>query len=243
MVQVDYIMGLDLGQSKDYSALAILERRITPGHMRDDPSVNDYVVRFLQRWPLHTMFTKVSKDVCTFTERPPLAWPILGIDKTGVGAGPVEMIQEAHPAALIHPVLITAGHQVTHDGLAWHVPKKELVSTTVTLSQSNRLVIADLQISEDSSVTRDDVIRELQNFRIKITTAKNETFEAWREGQHDDLVLSIAIACWLGERIKPYKMLDLEDDERPRGHRAMDQLMARESRADVRGLFGRRPGR
>ncbi len=24
--------------------------------------------------------------------------------------------------------------------------------------------------------------------------------EAWREGDHDDLVLSVALACWAGER-------------------------------------------
>jgi hypothetical protein len=24
--------------------------------------------------------------------------------------------------------------------------------------------------------------------------------EAWREGDHDDMVLSVALACWAGER-------------------------------------------
>ena len=28
----------------------------------------------------------------------------------------------------------------------------------------------------------------------------NETFESWRERDHDDLVLAVALAAWLGER-------------------------------------------
>ncbi len=39
----------------------------------------------------------------------------------------------------------------------------------------------------------------MQNFKVKITTSANETFGAWREGQHDDMVLSVAMAAWLGE--------------------------------------------
>ena len=43
---------------------------------------------------------------------------------------------------------------------------------------------------------------ELLNFRVKITAAANETFGAWREGEHDDLVLAVALACWAGEHVK-----------------------------------------
>lgn len=31
-------------------------------------------------------------------------------------------------------------------------------------------------------------------------TAAADSFEAWRENPHDDLVLAIAIAAWIGER-------------------------------------------
>ena len=39
------------------------------------------------------------------------------------------------------------------------------------------------------------LIRELETFRVKITEAANETFGAWREGQHDDLLLAVALAA------------------------------------------------
>ncbi|HVS39959.1 MAG TPA: hypothetical protein VMS17_30655 [Gemmataceae bacterium] len=30
-------------------------------------------------------------------------------------------------------------------------------------------------------------------------TGRYETFEDWREREHDDLVLSVALACWYGQ--------------------------------------------
>jgi hypothetical protein len=43
--------------------------------------------------------------------------------------------------------------------------------------------------------------KELQTFRVKVSLAKaNESFEAWRERDHDDLVLAVAMAVWLAER-------------------------------------------
>jgi len=39
---------------------------------------------------------------------------------------------------------------------------------------------------------------ELSLFRAKVTLAANETFEAWRERAHDDLVLALALALYIG---------------------------------------------
>ena len=44
------------------------------------------------------------------------------------------------------------------------------------------------------------LVRELETFRVKITSSANETFEAWRERDHDDLVLAVAMAAWVGDR-------------------------------------------
>ena len=47
---------------------------------------------------------------------------------------------------------------------------------------------------------------ELQTFRMKLTDKAHDTYGAWREGQHDDLVLATALALWAGERVSdpPY---------------------------------------
>ena len=78
-----------------------------------------------------------------------------------------------------------------------HVPKKELIGTLQLLLQTRRLQVA--RSLTDAAV----LMKELENYRIKVTAARNETFESWREGQHDDLALAVAMAAWLGEQALP----------------------------------------
>jgi hypothetical protein len=42
------------------------------------------------------------------------------------------------------------------------------------------------------------LVQELLNFRVRITEAANETFGAG-EGEHDDIVVAVALACWHAE--------------------------------------------
>ena len=32
--------------------------------------------------------------------------------------------------------------------------------------------------------------------RVRVTSSGNEQYGAWREGEHDDLVFAVALACW-----------------------------------------------
>ena len=57
-------------------------------------------------------------------------------------------------------------------------------------------------------------LREATNFKMKITTADNDTYEAWRESDHDDLVLSAAMTAWLGEK-RLWSILKLPPMPRP----------------------------
>jgi hypothetical protein len=62
-----------------------------------------------------------------------------------------------------------------------------LASTLQMLMQSRRLTVApDLPLARA-------LVKELVNFRVKITAAANETFEAWRSRAHDDLCLALAM--------------------------------------------------
>jgi hypothetical protein len=191
----DHILGLDLGQAQDYSALVALTRSWKPAE--DDPSqfVRHFELGYLKRWPLGTKYVKVVDEVGEMVERKPLDHPLLGIDATGVGRAVFELFVTAGMRATIRSILITAGHEtnVGDDG-SWHVPKKELVSALQVLLQARRLQIARLP-------ERDILVRELAEFRVKITAAANETFESWRERAHDDMVLATAIAAWLGGRL------------------------------------------
>jgi hypothetical protein len=74
------------------------------------------------------------------------------------------------------------------------VPKKELVGVLQVLLQSRRLQVAR------SLANAAVLVKELEAFRVKITTSAHETFEAWRERDHDDLLLAAGMAAWVGER-------------------------------------------
>ena len=78
--------------------------------------------------------------------------------------------------------------------IALKVPKRDLVSTLDVLFQSERLRIAeDLEAAPI-------FVNELLNFRRKVDLkTAHDSYEAWRESIHDDLVLAVAMACWYGE--------------------------------------------
>src|SRR5262249_22634138 len=112
-----------------------------------------------------------------------------------------EMLRRADLGGRLVPVTITGGFAVTEqENGDWHVPKKELVTCLQLLLQSQRLRIADA-LPEAATL-----VRELQTFQVKITLAANETFGAWREGAHDDLVLATALAAWWAEKHQPWKL-------------------------------------
>jgi hypothetical protein len=93
------------------------------------------------------------------------------------------------------PVIITAGHATVRDGGEVRVPKKELVSATQSCLQRRTLKIAPMLREAET------LRRELGAFRVKVHAATgNETFEAWRSRDHDDLVLAVALSVWHGER-------------------------------------------
>jgi hypothetical protein len=117
----------------------------------------------------------------------------LAVDQSGVGKSVVDMLRHSRPKATIRPVSITAGGTTVPDGLGYRIPKKELVGIMQVLLQSRRLQVAR-SLPEASVLTK-----ELENFRAKATASANDAPLEWRERPHDDLVLGVAIAAWMGE--------------------------------------------
>jgi hypothetical protein len=46
------------------------------------------------------------------------------------------------------------------------------------------------------------LVRELVNFKAKVSAGSELAVEAWREGEHDDLVLACAVAAWEADRAR-----------------------------------------
>jgi hypothetical protein len=202
----DVIVGLDLGQASDPTALAVLRRSmlltgdgLPARDHRRQPRVRFECVH-LERYRLETAYPNIVATVKALIGRPELQpRRRLAIDATGVGRAVVDMFLDAHLPADIHPITLTAGETVRRArwnrsfAVGYWVPKNETIGVTQVLLQTQRLKIArGLQLAE---VLR----RELLDFRIKITAAAHASFNA-REGAHDDVLLSVAIACWLGSR-------------------------------------------
>lgn len=204
-IKAPYVLGLDLGQAQDPTALAILER--VPGAVAADPVA--HLVRHLQRWALWTRYPQIVADVRDLLERPPLkgATAALVIDATGVGAAVVDLLKDAGLGVRLVPVTITAGSEA-HEGFeGWRVPKRDLVGAVQVLLQRRRLRIAKALAEAEALLT------EMEGFRVQITAAGRDTYGAGPEGTHDDLVVAVALACWFAEMWCP-RVID-DDDEKP----------------------------
>ncbi len=189
-----WALGLDLGQTTDYSALSLV-------HERQGGETPIHDVPALHRWPLGTAYTAIVADVVrrlrVVLKRQRGALVYLVVDGTGVGRPVVDLLAAALAdldCELI-AVMITAGNApnfgTRDDGAQeWHVPKSFLVSAVQILLQDGRLNIAR-GLPEAATLQE-----ELKNFRMKFTKSANAMYEAWRDGDHDDLVLCVALPCW-----------------------------------------------
>jgi hypothetical protein len=191
-----FVVGLDLGLAADYSALAVVECSETP------EGETSYGIVHLHRWALNTNYFAIAKDVAELAYRRELGRPRLAADKTGCGGPVCEILAKALDAAddgrgdpvVLSPIVITGGRNWTRGPDGYHVAKVELVSVVNALLSSDRLDIAP---QLPLAVT---LAAELRNFRVKITASQNETFESWREKDHDDLLLAAALGLWLADR-------------------------------------------
>jgi hypothetical protein len=199
-----FLLGLDLGQANDFTALAVLEKTWPEDNRAGERA--RYAVRHLERMPLGTpypgMVARVGERVHALAARE--AHLTLVVDQTGVGRPVVDLLRAARLPFRLVPVAITAGQAVTQveesvgpvTQVGFHVPKRDLVGTLAVLLQSARLRVAQ-ELPEAQLL-----VQELLNFRVTISPSGRDSYgagEEWREGAHDDLVLAVALAAWHGE--------------------------------------------
>jgi len=179
-VSLWYYSGLDLGQASDFSALVVVESFSAR-----------LAARHLHRWPLGTPYTGIVADLKAMYAAGPLAGSSLVIDATGVGRAVVDMVRKGGINATTRAYTITAGIQ-PGDGT---VPKKDLVGAVQAMLGQRRIDFAEgLELTPV-------LVKELEAFRVKVTADRNETFAAWRERDHDDLVLALALAVWYATKV------------------------------------------
>jgi hypothetical protein len=205
-----FYVGLDLGTLADFTALAVVEA---------NPSEEELHLRHLERYPLHTRYTTVADAVLRLLCKSELAnprrsaqasetgrttvvplstGPELIVDATGVGVAVTDLLKERGLA--FRPVTITGGDAVHAStskvrGKSWRVPKRDLVAALeVPFHNGSLKVAAGLELWPT-------LREELLNFKRKIDLkTAHDSYEHWRDSDHDDLVLACALACWWARR-------------------------------------------
>lgn len=225
-----YHVGLDLAQARDYTAIVVAEQQVyvSAASLREYPwdgvtegwNVPSVVMARNGRWPLEHA---LEVDLSPWPTKPPMhirhaerirgkPYPeivervaqllarlaplgvTLVVDATGVGAAVVDMFRQAGLFPV--PVLIHGGDAVSRDKGTWRVPKRDLVGAVQAGLQTGRLKIApEMALSEV-------LVRELDTFKVTINiNTKHDSYAAWREADHDDLVLATALALWHRDRV------------------------------------------
>jgi len=195
----NYFVGVDLGQARDYTAIAIVQRvtqSVGAGVGEVHTTIN-YHLRHLERVELGTRYPAIITRVVGLLATSPLSQESpLVVDRTGVGAAVVDMFTAA--GADPRAITIHGGDTVIREDRHDRVPKRELVGTLIAIQQSGRLQTA-------AGLTLwPTLVGELVNFQLKVNIATgHDSYEAWRESVHDDLVLAVAMACWYAENEPP----------------------------------------
>ncbi len=197
-----HMVGVDLGQRSDPTAITVVERAELTG---DWDAIQyafrkrvEYRVRHLERVRLGTPYPDVVERIRQVTEAPQLAGRVTTVvDATGAGTPAVDMLKRAGLKCQLAPVIITGGEMERREKGYFLVPKRDLMAGLLLRLERGQLrITAELAEGER-------LLREMAAMRVRVTPSGREQYGAWREGEHDDLVLAVALACWGGQKHCP----------------------------------------
>jgi len=192
----NYYVGLDLGQSQDYTALAVIQK------VRSYDAFELHL-KHLERYPLKTPYTDIADQVKSLLTEDPFTTPVymnghvtkpiteLIVDKTGVGVAVTDLLKERH-LRFTNVTITGMGQKVNSNGAReYSVPKQDLVAALEVPFHKGTLKVAKGLKGWD--ILRDELLlfRRKQNKKTA-----HISYEHWRESDHDDLVLAAALACW-----------------------------------------------
>jgi hypothetical protein len=175
-------IGLDLGQRHDNSAIAIVQR------------VGEAVwVRFLERIALGTPYPAVVERMAQIVSR--LRKCAVIVDATGVGGPVIDSLRRAGLGCEITAVTITGGQNESRAGANYCVPKQDLIAGLQLALERGELRVSR-NLREGGALAR-----EMLSVRVKAGLAAGRVrVGADAYGEHDDLVIALALACWRARR-------------------------------------------
>ena len=195
-----YLLGCDLGQSQDHTAIVVMHHTRTPldewrvdqkAHTTKQVIEENFDVVFAERLPLGTSYPEVIEHITKLLGRPPLRnGCYFVLDESGVGRA----VGDEFDKVGLKPirVIITAG--VDQNKLPGHPRRWSVSKVILTSGVDAKLNAGELRFALGLAEAA-NIANELKNFRRHLTAAGRATYAA-RTGQHDDLVLSVALCTW-----------------------------------------------
>lgn len=192
--QTEYYFGLDLGQRKSFTAIAIVERVVEREQHRNPISYAleweelgpaQQTVRYLERFPLDTSYVEIVEAVKRMLWNNALrkhGKTKLVVDATGAGAPVVDLFRrnrEMPEVCELTAVTITSGTEAAKGRAPgdWMVPKQDLMSGLALMFEERRLLI--VRALRESR----QLVEELVRF-------------GGNDGYRDDLAMALSLACW-----------------------------------------------
>jgi phage FluMu gp28-like protein len=180
-----FYLGIDLGKRRDPTAMVIVEGK----------TVNVLHLRYAERIALGTPYPEVAEHVRYLVGHQNLRGRCaIAIDATGVGEPVVDMLRSGRLGCEVSAVNMTGGERETRSGNMWNVPKRDLMAGVQVLLEKRELKIAR-GLKETGTL-----VRELTDVRLTAGSGGRLRMGADRSGQHDDLVMALALACWRAKR-------------------------------------------
>ena len=187
----DIFVGVDLGQAHDYTAIVVVE-----GCQYHD----FYRVVSLERMRHvdYPIIVKRVEDIVNSYVRTGENTHLI-VDKTGVGAPVVDLMftKNLNPVGISisgegKPICTFLNQWKSRQ--SWTCPKRDLVHNLLLQAQLGKFRVLDtLPLAQV-------LLDEMLNFKIKIDIKTgHDSYGTWREGEHDDLVLAVALALWWAE--------------------------------------------
>lgn len=193
------ILGLDLGQTQDQAAAALLDTEPGWDLLASIAAPSDaFVCRRLKAYPLRTAYADVCEDAlasgadvivpdfCGVGR--PVVEIMLGMARARGWRGRVEPVVTVGSAANTIARVRQRRNPLLHEpDTQYSVPKLELVSSFERLRQAGRLVL-----QEGPEVRH--LLAQLADFKLRHSTTVVHLGHS--PGKHDDLVIALGLACW-----------------------------------------------
>jgi Terminase RNaseH-like domain len=184
---MDAVIGVDIGQKRDPTAICVAEPQERRVAGRDEIH---FLIRRLERLALGTSYPAAADRVAEIVSRARQRSTLraLYVDATGVGQPIIDLLDSRHLNVLVVATYFNYCDRRTKESQRIvKLGKAFLVSRLQMLLQTGRIHLPHTDETEA-------LARELMEYDIRVDENANDRYGAFSVGTHDDLVTAIGLA-------------------------------------------------